>query len=73
MILDYPNGYHNSQEDLRISGKMTYIRKKEVIEEIYLKDIESIIKEKEYYRIELKNKAYINLSDNDIIYNIDKS
>ena len=39
LILDYPSGVHNSAEDLRISGRMTYIRKKEVISEIYLNDM----------------------------------
>jgi hypothetical protein len=67
LILDYPSGVHNSAEDLRISGKMTYIKKKEVIGGIDLKDIETIIKETDYYRIELKNKEYINLNDDDII------
>ena len=36
LMLDYPSGIHNSAEDLRISGKMNYIRKKEIIEEIDL-------------------------------------
>lgn len=67
LILDYPSGIHNSAEDLRISGKMTYIKKKEVIGEIDLKDIETITKETDYYKIELKNKEYINLNDDDII------
>ena len=46
---------------------MTYIRKKEIVAEINLKDITSIIKENNYYRIELNNKSYINLSDEEII------
>ena len=67
LILDYPSGVHNSAEDLRISGKMTYIRKKEVIGEIDLKDIENITKESDHYKIEFNNKEYINLNDNEII------
>ena len=67
LILDYPSGAHNSAEDLRISGKMTYIRKKEVIGEIDLKDIENITKESDYYKIEFNNKEYINLNDKEII------
>ncbi len=67
LILDYPSGIYNSAEDLRISGKMTYIRKKEVIGEIDLKDIENIIKESDYYKIEFNNNEYINLNDNEII------
>lgn len=72
LILDYPSGVHNSAEDLRISGKMNYIRKKEVIGEIGLKDIEAIVKEADYYRIELKNKEYININDDDIIEYLNK-
>ena len=45
LILDYPSGIYNSAEDLRISGKMTYIRKKEIAADINLKDITSITKE----------------------------
>ena len=67
LILDYPSGIHNSAEDLRISGKMNYIRKKEIIEEIDLSVIASITKENNYYRIEINNKGYINLSDEEII------
>lgn len=55
LILDYPSGIHNSAEDLRISGKMNYIKMKEVIGEINLKDIETIIKESNNYTIEFKN------------------
>ena len=72
LILDYPSGIHNSAEDLRISGKMTYIRKKEVIGEINLEDIEIIIKESDYYKIQLKNKEYINLNDDEIINQLKK-
>ena len=67
LILDYPSGIYNSAEDLRTSGKMTYIKKKEIIVKIDLKDIETIIKEADYYKIELKNKKYINLNDDEII------
>ena len=67
LILDYPSGIYNSKEDLRISGKMTYIRKKEIICEINLQDIKSIIKDKSYYKIELDNNSYINLVDDEII------
>ena len=67
LILDYPSGIRNSAEDLRISGRMTYIRKKEVIAEIDLKNIETITKQNNYYKIQLKNKKYINLDDEEII------
>lgn len=67
LILDYPSSIYNSAEDLRISGRVTYIRKKEVIGEMNLKDIETIIKETDYYKIKLKNKEYINLNDDEIV------
>lgn len=67
LILDYPSGIYNSAEDLRISGKMTYIRKKEIVADINLRDITSVTKENNYYKIELNNKGHINLSDEEII------
>ena len=66
LILDYPSGIYNSAEDLRISGKMTYIRKKEIICEIKLQKIKSIINDKDYYKIELDD-GHINLKDDEII------
>ena len=67
LILDYPSGVHNSAEDLRISGRMTYIRKKEVISEIYLNDMVSLENEKQFYKIILKNGKYLNINDDEII------
>lgn len=72
LILDYPSGIYNSAEDLRISGKMNYIRKKEIISEINLDDIVSITKEIDYYKIALKDKKYINLNDDSIIEYLNK-
>ena len=68
LILDYPSGIYNSAEDLRISGRMTYIRKKEVISEIYLNDMVSLENEKQFYKIILKNGKYLNINDDEIIY-----
>ena len=67
LILDYPSGVHNSAEDLRISGRMTYIRKKEVISEIYLNDMISLENEKQFYKIILRNGKYLNINDDEII------
>lgn len=67
LILDYPSGVHNSAEDLRISGRMTYIRKKEVISEIYLNDMISLENEKQFYKIILQNGKYLNINDDEII------
>lgn len=71
LILDYPSGMYNSAEDLRISGKISYIRKKEMIEEINLEDIKSIIKENNHHKLELINGNYININDDDIIDYLD--
>lgn len=72
LILNYPSVVHNSAEDLRISGKMTYIRKKEIIGEIDLKDIVSVEDAKQFYKINLKNGKYINLNNNEIINYLNK-
>lgn len=72
LILNYPSGVHNSAEDLRISGKMTYIRKKEIIGEIDLKYIVSVEDGKQFYKINLKNGKYINLNNNEIINYLNK-
>lgn len=72
LILDYPSGIYNSAEDLRISGKMNYIRKKEIISEINLNHIVSITKQMDYYKIALKDKKYINLNDDSIIEYLNK-
>ena len=66
LILDYPGSIHNSMEDLRISGKTSYIRKKEVISEIYLSDIVSLDDKKQFYKIILKDGKYLNLNDNEV-------
>ena len=42
LVLDYPCELYNSMEDLRISGKMNYIRMKEIIFEKNLDDIKLI-------------------------------
>ncbi len=45
-ILDMPSKIHNSNEDLRISGKINYIKKKEVIYKNSLSNISTITKDK---------------------------
>lgn len=67
LILDYPSGIHNSMEDLRISGKISYIRKKEVILEISFNDIVSLKDKKYFYRIHLNGGKYIDLNNDEII------
>ena len=72
LILDYPSPYHNSKEDLRISGKMTYIRKKEVISSVDLKDIISIDYKNKYCKINIKDDKYININDTEVINYLNK-
>ena len=72
LILDYPSSYQNSMEELRITGRINYIRKKEVVASINLDDIISIDKKGEYYKITLKDNNYINLLDEELIKNIKK-
>ena len=67
LILDYPSSINNPMEDLRISGRMNYVRKKEVVTEINLKNINKIIQNKDYHEIILQNGQYINLNDDTII------
>jgi len=67
LILDYSSGVHNSMEDLRISGKITYIRKKEIIFSIFLSDIDKIIKDGEFDKIIFKNGEYVLINDSEIV------
>ena len=43
-ILDYPSKLYNSTEDLRASGRLNLVKKKEVIFSSYIKDIKDISK-----------------------------
>ena len=63
LILDYPSQYQNSQEELRILGRLNYIKKKEVIFSQNIKDIKSITNNK----IIFTNKDNLNIKDDDII------
>ena len=67
LILDYPGMVHNSLEDLRTSGKMNYIRKKEVIFSIEINDIVHIGKDSDYDKITFKNNQYVLINDKEII------
>ena len=70
LILDYPNDVYNSKEELRILKRLNYIKQKEVVFETELKNIISIDKENNYYRINLLNNNYILINDIDIINNL---
>ena len=67
LILDYPSGVYNSMEDLRISGKINYIKKKEIILSINISDIDKIVRDNDYDKIVLNNQEYILVNDKEII------
>ena len=69
LILDYPSKINNSLEDLRISQRLTYINKKEIILSIKLEDINDIVRQDNYYKISF-NDNYILIKDKDIINKI---
>ena len=67
IILEYPSDVFNPKEDLRIIGRLNYIKQKEIIFETELKNIIKINKEKDYYKIVLPNNNYILMKDNQIV------
>ena len=62
-ILDIPSKIHNSNEDLRISGKLNYIKKKEVIYKNSLLNINTITKN----RITFKDNTHLNINSKSVI------
>lgn len=66
LILDYPSGYHNSMEDLRISGKMNYVRMKEIILEKNINDIDRVLHEVDKYVIKFKDDSFIEMDNSDV-------
>ncbi len=61
LILDYPSGYHNSMEDLRMSGKINYVRMKEIILAKKIEDIKEISNEKNIIRF--KDNSFIEIDN----------
>ena len=72
IILDYPSDIFNVKEDLRMIGRLNYIKQKEIIFETNLKNIINIKKGKKYYKIILSNNNYILIKDNKVINNLIK-
>ena len=66
LVLDYPSGLYNSMEDLRISGKMNYIRTKEIIFEKNLDDIKFLSKESVKIKICFMDNSFIEFKNDDI-------
>ena len=67
LILDYPSLINNPKEELRIIGKLNYIKQKEIIFEIELKNIISIEPKRNYYQINISKDKYIIIDDQEII------
>ncbi len=63
LILDYPSQYQNSQEELRILGRINYIKMKEVIFSKNLKEIKKIVNNK----ILFNDTEELIINDKDII------
>ena len=57
-------------EDLRITRKINYIPKKEIILSINIDDINKIIKSNDYDKIVLNNSEYLLVNDHKIINNL---
>ena len=66
LVLDYPSELYNSMEDLRISGKMNYIRMKEIVFERNLDDIIFVFKEGSKIKISFMDGSFIEFKSNDV-------
>lgn len=66
LVLDYPSGLYNSMEDLRISGKMNYIRMKEIVFERNIDDIKLIFNDSGRTKISFIDDSFIEFKSNDV-------
>ena len=67
LILDYPSNISNSMEDLRTSQRINYIKKKEIIFELKLKNIIDIKIKNEEIKIFLSKTTHITIKDKSIL------
>lgn len=67
LILDYPSSYHNSQEELRILGRINYVRQKEVIFSQNLDNIKDINNKEDYVEILFNDNTKIKINDKEIV------
>lgn len=67
LVLDYPSGLYNSSEDLRISGKLNYIKMKEIVLDININNIKKVEKNKELSKIVFLDDSFIEINSNDVI------
>ena len=66
LILDYPSGIHNSMEDLRISGKMNYVKMKEIIFDVEISFIKEVSKQDDIIKIIFMDDSFIEIDNNDV-------
>ncbi len=66
LLFDDPSSINNYQETMRISRGANYIKQKEVILDVNLNDIVSIIEEEKYDKFILTNTNYFYLKDDKI-------
>ena len=67
LVLDYPSNVYNSMEDLRISGKINYVKMKEIILEKKLDEIKRIDKSSEFSKIIFLDDSFIQIKSIDVI------
>ena len=65
LILDFPNQYRNSLEDLRTSQRLYYVRKKEIVFEIKLKNLKKIKNDNNTIKMYTSKTNYILIKNND--------
>ena len=70
LILDFPDSIKNSNEDLRISQRLYYIKKKEIIFDIKLEEIKEIVKDDKFIKIYISNEEYLLIKNNENSRNI---
>ena len=66
LVLDYPSQVYNSNEDLRISGRLNYIKMKEIILERKLTEISKITDDSKYSKIIFNDETYLELKSKDV-------
>ncbi len=67
LVLDYPQPLYNSNEDLRISGRLNYIKMKEIILSKALTEIKQVKTNHEYSKVLFTDDTYIEIKSKDII------
>lgn len=66
LILDYPSNICNSFEDLRISGRLNYVKMKEIVVDKDINDIKRISIKEDMVKILFNDDSYIEFVDKGI-------